>query len=152
MKGPFHIAVCILGGLLSLAVVLAFGFRRGDSLRFDDAYLTTVVPRGSSVEISGEILHSGASVSRVIVSHEGDRAFVSVLLVPVRDGMVGATGHFSAIVPNVGLREIYLGDPFGTVTIATLYGVPLRLPITAKHGNTGRIWPTPPFPVTPRSP
>ena len=130
--------VVALVGISAVAVVLALSCKRAQVLRPSEApnvIVHQVAP--DEIEVTGGILHSGLEVYEVTQAREHSRIFLRVYLRPARPGARGDF-HARVRVPQ-GIDEVWLGDPPNRVTVATLFGHAVCLPVW-KRATSLPLW------------
>jgi hypothetical protein len=115
---------------------------RANVLRIADTVdlRVTELRASSQLFVSGGMTHSGLAVTRVSVQRCGSRLVVRVYIAPIRDSSRIGTYRRSIIV-SPGVEELWFGDTPRYHTLATVFGLPLRLPgFSDEAGRGALIW------------
>jgi hypothetical protein len=134
----------ILLVVMALATAVV-SWQRRYVLRVQDAVALSVTTTDSStntkVIISGGMTHSALTVARTSTQRKGSRLIVRVYVAPIEGSPAVGSYRISADIPRT-VNEIWFGDPPGTRTVASVFGVEIRIPAPSDGTNAddGVIW------------
>jgi hypothetical protein len=130
--------VGLVAGIIIVGSVL-LGCKRVQVLVPSEAPRTTVREQDGALDISGKILHSSLEIYKITQDHAGSRIYLRVYLRPVPPTGGGPSDFRVRVLVPTGVDEVWLGDPPGRTTVATMFAWPIRVP-SNDNADATPIW------------